>query len=208
MTVDGSHPSACVASSGFNVARSLKPTRTRCPEQNGHPEPTERSPTRASHWCPCAHRQDNFITEPEVKFDGSQPSACAASSGCVTLNGSLATNRLHLGQELPFARDRILLTQVCPAVHFQRPTLFDNRVMVVGSQPSACAASSGSVVARSLRPARTRCPEQYGHHSVFIRPTMRAVHSCPFVHLQPTFLFDPAVNVVGSQPSACAANSG
>ena len=41
-------------------------------------------------------------------------------------------------------------------------------VTVVESQPCACAAISGSVVAKSLKPTSARFPEQYGHPSFLL----------------------------------------
>jgi hypothetical protein len=58
------------------------------PEQYGQPEPAERVATVASQLCPKLHFQRLFLFEPAVTVDGSQPSACEARSGCVTLKGS------------------------------------------------------------------------------------------------------------------------
>ena len=56
----------------------------------------------------------------------------------------------------------IVAFQVCPRLHFHLKLLLLFAKIVVGSQPSASAARSGLVVARSLNPTRSLLFEQIG----------------------------------------------
>ena len=83
VAVVGSHPSACCASSGQSVAKSLKPARTCLFEQNGQPVLVGGVlfKTLASQVCPFSQRHFRFCLLLLVTVLGSHPSASAATSG-------------------------------------------------------------------------------------------------------------------------------
>ena len=66
------------------LPRSFIPATIFLFEQTGHPVPwlTLEFPETV-HWWPDAHFHGNFLAVPAMNWLGSQPSACAASSGCV-----------------------------------------------------------------------------------------------------------------------------
>ena len=65
------------------------------------------------------------------------------------------------------------------------------------------------MVAKSLNPTKTVLFTHTGQPDPLIPLVSTVViHLWSNLHFQLTFLFDPAVRVVGSQPSACDANSG
>jgi hypothetical protein len=72
----------------------------------------------------------------------------------------------------------------------------------------ACAAKSGLVVARSLKPGGTLRPPHVGQPDPLVRLLAVAFHSCPSWHLHNIFRLLPAVTPAGFQPAASAASSG
>ena len=210
-TVAGSHPCACAASSGLVVARSLNPANTFLFEQIGHPLPRDRLSRVAYQVCPSEHFHRVVLPEFATTVVGSHPSACAASSELVvarSLKPTSTTRLAQIGHPLPPDRLLTVAFHVCPLSHFQPAFLSEPCETTVGSHPSACAASSEFVVARSLIPVIGIRPEQTGHPLPFVRLATIEFHQCPNSHSQLTFLFEPAERVVGSHPCACAANSG
>ena len=70
--------------SGCVRARSLKPASTLLLVQTGQPLFTAvLLATVADHRCPFGHCHSIFLPDPCVTEDGSQPTACAATSGWV-----------------------------------------------------------------------------------------------------------------------------
>jgi hypothetical protein len=143
---------------------------------------------------------------------GSHPSACAASSGLIVARSlKPASARLpeQKGQPSPLARRFVGALQLWPRLHFQFRLVLDPGRTVVGSHPSACAASSGLIVARSLKPASARLPEQKGQPKFFavISPTAHC-HVWPWLQIQSNFFLLCDETVEGSQPFAIAATRG
>ena len=115
---------------------------------------------------------------------------------------------MQIGHPVPPVRAPTLAVHLCPKLHFQVFFLGVPFETVVGSHPSAWAAISGCVVARSLKPICTAWPAQTAHPAPYPRLFISATQLCPSGHFHFALDCDVAETVVGSQPSACAANSG
>ena len=208
----GSHPSAWEAISGWVVARSLTPTTTIRFAQIGHPTPSpDLLPIRAFQVWPDSHLHLAITPLPALTVIGSQPSACSARAGWVDARSLKPDTTLlfeHVGHDVPRTLWLIRAFQVCPSSH-DHPTALELPADTnVGSQSSACAATSGWVVARSLKPERTFHPEQTAQPRVRTRSATTPSNSCPAEHRQRSLCLDPARIIVGSNPSASAATPG
>ena len=168
MTVVGSHPSACAASSGFFVAKSLKPTSNFLFAQTGQPlflVPVRCSGEIFQEW-PSEHFHRYLLLLPAPTNLGSHPSASFAISGKQVAR-SLKPGRTwrfeQIGQPLFLCvRASGETTHVCPIEHSHNFFLSLPAITSRGSHPAASEAILGWVVAKSLNPARTFLFEQTG----------------------------------------------